>query len=464
MRGRSSSSPAARPAQPPVPHPEGQAFRPRAGPPSAACPRALGRLRSARSAPTGDDEGGRSCNRRPGAHWPASPSSCAWRCSGTSSRCSASSRRGSGIRQCRCPWPRGRGVRSPSGPGCAAAAPPRWLTKPRRSWSGTRSSSSCWCTRCRSYARAQFRLPFVALDIPLGDARGYALTWRFFGYSYGYEVFIAAGQLVGAGLLLHWRTTTLGACILVGVLANIAVVNFTHDLPVKLASTCYLLMAGSLVVPDLPRLSALFLENKPFGARRPPAGIGWPRSSGGLAALKLAFVTVAVVHAAAYVAVGDSRPTPISGAWTVDGAADQAGGPHGWRIVYFERVFGSTNPGSVRSGTSARCCASGMRSSPPSGVCGWSSRRGNGRTTSSGRTNWPRTALLAARDAGHGVGYPSARPQAVVSRMSGRQPHDFLRRCPCFSFGVSLRLSASTSARSRRGECLRSLRSDAGTC
>ena len=45
---------------------------------------------------------------------------------------------------------------------------------------------------------AQFRLPYYSLDTPLGDASGYALTWRFFGYSYGYEVFVAAGQLGGA--------------------------------------------------------------------------------------------------------------------------------------------------------------------------------------------------------------------------------------------------------------------------
>jgi hypothetical protein len=105
---------------------------------------------------------------------------------------------------------------------------------------------------------------------------------RGLGYSYWYEVFIASGQMIGAALMLYWRTTTLGACILVAVLANIVVVNFTHDLPVKLVSTSYLLMACYLVAPDLRRLSALFVENKPFGAVRPPDGFGWPRSRRGL--------------------------------------------------------------------------------------------------------------------------------------------------------------------------------------
>jgi hypothetical protein len=197
---------------------------------------------------------------------------------------------------------------------------------------------------------AQFRLPYAALDIPLGSARGYALTWRFFGYSYGYEAFVAGGQLVGAALLLSWRTTTLGACVLVGVLSNIVVVNFTHDLPVKLASTCYLVMSGYLIVPDLGRLWALFVANKPFGARPPPAGVGWPRSPVRRIALRAAFVVVSVAHAIAFVELGDSRPTPISGAWAVEAGADRAGGPHDWRVVYFERGFGGSNRGSVRVG------------------------------------------------------------------------------------------------------------------
>src|SRR5262249_15869559 len=60
----------------------------------------------------------------------------------------------------------------------------------------------------------QFRLPFAALDTPLGQASGYALTWRFSGYSYPYELFLGLGEFVGAILLFFRRTTTLGACLL----------------------------------------------------------------------------------------------------------------------------------------------------------------------------------------------------------------------------------------------------------
>jgi hypothetical protein len=269
---------------------------------------------------------------------------------------------------------------------------------------------------------AQFRLPYAALDIPLGDARGYALTWRFFGYSYAYEVFIAAGELIGPSLLLHWRTTTLGACILIGALSNIAIVNFTHDLPVKLASTCYLVMAGYLIVPDLGRLWALFVANRPFGSRPPPAGVGWPRSPVCLIALKAGFVVVSVAHAIAFVELGDSRPTPISGAWAVEAVdaagADQAGGSHDWRLVYFERGFGGSNRGSVRVGTE-RGTVPFRYEIETDGRLQMEFAEEQRATTSSGRTSWPGTACAcsAARAA-----RPAPRQSRSGSFASGREP------------------------------------------
>jgi hypothetical protein len=191
--------------------------------------------------------------------------------------------------------------------------------------------------------RVQFRLPYAALDLPLGDASGYALTWRFFGYAYGYEVFVAAGQLAGAGLLLAWRTTTLGACVLAAVLANIVAVNITHDLPVKEFSAGLLGLAVYLVAFDLRRLAAVFLTNRPADSQPTPAvggrwATGWPAAG---------FALIALAHAVAFVTLLDSVPTPVSGAWEV--VPPGRHGP-GWERVYFEWGFSGTNPGSVTRG------------------------------------------------------------------------------------------------------------------
>ena len=54
------------------------------------------------------------------------------------------------------------------------------------------------------------------------------------GYSRPYAIFCGLVETVG-GLLLFWqRTTTLGALIVAASMANVAMLNFSYDVPVKL--------------------------------------------------------------------------------------------------------------------------------------------------------------------------------------------------------------------------------------
>jgi hypothetical protein len=201
----------------------------------------------------------------------------------------------------------------------------------------------------------QFRLPFVALDTPLGQASGYALTWRFSGYSYTYELFLGLGEFVGAVLLFFRRTTTLGACTLLAILANVALLNFTHDLPVKFKSTCYLVMACYLIGLDSRRLSALFLENKAFGPRPTPERLLSPHVCNVSGFLKAGYILFAVVYAFVYILIADSKPSAVCGAWTVTqtefldgktGGAQPSGLP--WKKLFFEREIRGVFVGSVK--------------------------------------------------------------------------------------------------------------------
>jgi hypothetical protein len=200
----------------------------------------------------------------------------------------------------------------------------------------------------------QFRLPFAALDTPLGDASGMALTWRFSGYSYFYELFLGLGEFVGAGLLFFRRTTTLGACILLPILANVALLNFTHNISVKFYSTCYVLMVCYLVGLDWPRLSALFLENKGFGPRPVPPWSFPPRIRSLLGPLKAGYMVLAVVHAFAFILIADSRPSVVCGSWVVlrsEFVASNSGDlppPLVWTKVFFERDIRGVFVGSVK--------------------------------------------------------------------------------------------------------------------
>jgi hypothetical protein len=205
------------------------------------------------------------------------------------------------------------------------------------------------------FLRVQFRLPFGALDTPLGEASGLALTWRFSGYSYAYELFLGLGEFVGAGLLFFRRTTTLGACVLLSILANVAFLNFSHNITVKLYSTCYVVMVCYLLSLDFPRLSALFLENKAFGPRPNPEPLVSPRVQNVLGYLKAGFILFAVVHAFAYIIIADSKPSVVTGSWTVTRTEiidSPAAGPQPPALpckkVFFEREIRGVFVGSVK--------------------------------------------------------------------------------------------------------------------
>lgn len=73
-------------------------------------------------------------------------------------------------------------------------------------------------------------LPENVAQTTLANASGFDLTWTFFGYSFGYILFIGSSQLIGGFLLLFERTKLLGVAILVPVLLNIIVVDFFYSI------------------------------------------------------------------------------------------------------------------------------------------------------------------------------------------------------------------------------------------
>jgi hypothetical protein len=119
--------------------------------------------------------------------------------------------------------------------------------------------------------KLQFPFPdVVRLSVPYGESAPNALVWTFMGYSTPYNVFTGGLELLGGVLLLWRRTTTLGALICVGVLANIVMLNFGYDIAVKLFSSHLLLVALVLVGTDARRLIGLFLLGHPVPAREVP--------------------------------------------------------------------------------------------------------------------------------------------------------------------------------------------------
>lgn len=89
------------------------------------------------------------------------------------------------------------------------------------------------------------------------------LLWTFMGQSWAYSAFAGGLEALGGLLLFSRRTTTLGALLVIAVMTNVALMNFTFDVPVKLHSTQYLIFAVVLVAPDVRRLIDVLLLNRP---------------------------------------------------------------------------------------------------------------------------------------------------------------------------------------------------------
>jgi hypothetical protein len=95
-----------------------------------------------------------------------------------------------------------------------------------------------------------------------GDSSPMRLLWTFMGFSTAYNVFVGLGEFFGGFLLLFRRTRLLGALLVIAVMSNVVMLNFTYDVPVKLFSMHLLLMAIYLTLPDAKRLLNFFALNK----------------------------------------------------------------------------------------------------------------------------------------------------------------------------------------------------------
>jgi hypothetical protein len=121
---------------------------------------------------------------------------------------------------------------------------------------------------CFSYGfikMLNLQMPFPSysqLATPLGDLLPMRLSWMFMGYSHLYQGFSGALEVVAGLLLLYRRTTTLGSLLGAGVFLNVAMLNISYDIPVKLFSIHIFLMCLFLLVIDRRRLLDFFLLNR----------------------------------------------------------------------------------------------------------------------------------------------------------------------------------------------------------
>ncbi len=109
------------------------------------------------------------------------------------------------------------------------------------------------------------QMPFpnlAQLNTPLGDLSPMRLAWLFIGYSAPYQIFGGLLETIAAILFALRRTQLLGGLMMLGVLANVVMLNFSYDIPVKLFSLQLFVMTLYVVLNDYKRLLNFFVLNK----------------------------------------------------------------------------------------------------------------------------------------------------------------------------------------------------------
>jgi hypothetical protein len=123
----------------------------------------------------------------------------------------------------------------------------------------------------------QMQFPALSqLATPLGDLTPMRFAWFFIGYSTPFQVVSGLVETMAGLLLLMRRTVTLGLVVATVAFANVVLINFSYDVPVKLFASHLLLACVFLLVQDAPRLWAFFVRNRPVAATSlydpPPVG------------------------------------------------------------------------------------------------------------------------------------------------------------------------------------------------
>jgi len=188
--------------------------------------------------------------------------------------------------------------------------------------------------------------PLAVLNEPVGNSSPTMLFWSLYGLNPTFVMTLGWTEVAAGLLLLFRKTAFLGAVFAMIVMTNVALLDISFDVPVKLYSLSLLAMAFVLLVPEMGIMTRLFLSHQPVRA----VGTWGPatsRRTGRLFLLGLE-VLVAVLACWQYstgtLSVWRMKsnamhdPASITGGWVIQGDAKGLVGGNGSQIVaiYFD--------------------------------------------------------------------------------------------------------------------------------
>jgi hypothetical protein len=187
------------------------------------------------------------------------------------------------------------------------------------------------------------------LALQVGDMSPMGLLWTFMGFSTSFQIFAGAIEVLAGLLLTTRRTTLLGALVAIAAMTHVFALNMCFDVPVKLYSFNYLLMAIFLAAPDLPRLIRVLVLGEAAPAKAFPPLLGnvkLDRLALVLRALLVVAMAYGQVHESYKTWIGMyGRPPIVDGHWEVvsiqvGGKAPEKDDPMNWKSLDFSSRMG----------------------------------------------------------------------------------------------------------------------------
>lgn len=154
---------------------------------------------------------------------------------------------------------------------------------------------------CFSYGFVKLfhmQMPFPGNSLmatQVGDLLPMRLSWIYMGYSDQYQFFAGAMEVLAGFLMLFRRTATAGTLLAAGIFANVAIMNTSYDIPVKLFSQHLFFSCLVLLAFEYKRLFHFFTNSPAPGGNiySVQFPVKWMRVTAGL--LKIIFVVFVVV-------------------------------------------------------------------------------------------------------------------------------------------------------------------------
>jgi uncharacterized membrane protein YphA (DoxX/SURF4 family) len=183
----------------------------------------------------------------------------------------------------------------------------------------------------------------------LGEFSPQRMLWMFMGASPPYQIFTGLAELLGGVLLLVPRTTLFGALMVCADMTMVLMLNLCYDVPAKINSFHYLIMALILVAPDARRLLDALVLNRTVEPAEPKPLFQRKNIDRATQALFLVFglylIGFSVVEGIERYKSRNPPKPPLYGAWSVEEFAVDGKevplftDPQRWRWAIFQ------NPG-----------------------------------------------------------------------------------------------------------------------